>query len=58
MPINILAGMGGMSEFSMMTQGIEWPIAYAGFAIFSIFLGYMTFLALKIFEKKKLSRSA
>jgi magnesium transporter len=58
MPINILAGMGGMSEFSMMTQGIEWPIAYAGFAIFSIFLGYMTFLALKAFEKKKLSRSA
>jgi magnesium transporter len=57
MPINILAGMGGMSEFSMMTQGIDWPIAYGAFAIFSIFLGYMTFLALKIFEKKKLSRS-
>jgi len=29
MPINVLAGMGGMSEFSMMTQGIPWPIAYS-----------------------------
>lgn len=28
MPINILAGIGGMSEFSMMTQGIPWPISY------------------------------
>jgi magnesium transporter len=33
MPINILAGIGGMSEFSMMTQGIPWPLAYATFAI-------------------------
>lgn len=28
MPINILAGIGGMPEFSMMTQGIPWPISY------------------------------
>jgi len=33
MPINILAGIGGMSEFSMMTQGVPWPLAYATFAI-------------------------
>jgi len=56
MPINILAGMGGMSEFSMMTQGIEWPIAYAGFAIASIVIGYLTYLGLKRFERKKLMR--
>jgi hypothetical protein len=24
-PINIVAGIGGMSEFSMMTQGVPWP---------------------------------
>ena len=29
MPLNIIAGIGGMSEFSMMTQGIPWPISYA-----------------------------
>jgi len=58
MPINILAGMGGMSEFSMMTQGIEWPIAYAGFATASIVIGYLTFLGLKRFERKKRIRVA
>ena len=29
MPLNLLAGIGGMSEFTMMTQGIPWPIAYS-----------------------------
>jgi magnesium transporter len=28
MPLNVLAGIGGMSEFTMMTTGIPWPIAY------------------------------
>ena len=50
MPINILAGMGGMSEFSMMTQGIPWPMAYAGFAAGSVVIGVATFVALKFFE--------
>ena len=36
MPLNVIAGIGGMSEFSMMTQGIPWPISYA---IFTIGLG-------------------
>ena len=53
MPINILAGMGGMSEFSMMTQGIDWPYAYGGFAIASAVIGYITYLGLKHFERNK-----
>jgi len=56
MPINILAGVGGMSEFSMMTQGIDWPIAYGGFAIMSMVIGYLTFLGLKAFERRKSGR--
>jgi magnesium transporter len=31
MPLNVLAGIGGMSEFSMMTQSIAWPISYSFF---------------------------
>ena len=31
LPLNVLAGIGGMSEFSMMTQGVDWRIAYALF---------------------------
>ena len=52
MPINILAGMGGMSEFSMMTQGIPWPFAYGAFLLFSSLMGAATYVALKHFEKR------
>ena len=51
-PINILAGMGGMSEFSMMTQGIPWPIAYGAFLAGAVLIGVLTFMALKHFESR------
>jgi magnesium transporter len=54
MPINILAGMGGMSEFSMMTQGIPWPIAYGAFLVAACLMGAATFFSLKYFEKREL----
>ena len=31
LPLNFLASVGGMSEFSMMTQGIPWWFSYAVF---------------------------
>ena len=52
-PINILAGMGGMSEFSMMTQGIPWPLAYGGFLIGAGLIGVTTFLVLKHLEHRQ-----
>ena len=51
-PINILAGMGGMSEFSMMTQGIPWPLAYAGFLLGAGLIGVSTYLVLKHLESR------
>jgi magnesium transporter len=54
MPINILAGMGGMSEFSMMTQGIPWPLAYGAFLGVSCLMGIATFLGLRYFEKREI----
>jgi magnesium transporter len=53
MPINILAGMGGMSEFSMMTQGIPWPVAYGVFMLAASLMGVATYAALKYFETRK-----
>ena len=47
MPINVLTGIGGMSEFSVMTQGIWWPYAYSGFFLFSVVIAYVTFLVVK-----------
>jgi magnesium transporter len=52
MPINILAGIGGMSEFSMMTKAIPWPLAYGAFLTGSALIGYATYVALKHFEKR------
>ncbi|MEO5365196.1 MAG: hypothetical protein H7831_02345 [Magnetococcus sp. WYHC-3] len=51
MPINMLAGIGGMSEFSMMTQGIPWPWAYGGFVVGMILVGWVTYLlTFRLFE--------
>jgi magnesium transporter len=52
-PINIIAGIGGMSEFSMMTTGVPWPVAYGGFAIAMILFGYGTYQALQYLERRK-----
>ena len=57
MPINIVAGMGGMSEFSMMTQGIPWPLAYGGFAVSMGLLGWATYVGVKHFERRKMRSS-
>ncbi|MEI8169807.1 MAG: CorA family divalent cation transporter [Rhodoferax sp.] len=54
MPINILAGVGGMSEFSMMTQGIPWPMAYGGFIVGAALIGAVTYLALKHVENRQM----
>ena len=53
MPINILAGIGGMSEFSMMTQGVEWPLAYGGFVVCSALIGWITYRLLGHLERKR-----
>jgi magnesium transporter len=59
MPINILAGIGGMSEFSMMTKdfNIDWPWAYMGFIVGSALIGWATYHALKIFEARQAKRN-
>jgi magnesium transporter len=53
MPLNVLAGIGGMSEYSMMTQGIPWPISYAAFTIGLIIVGWLTFIGLRHAEQRK-----
>jgi magnesium transporter len=57
MPLNFLAGVGGMSEYSMMTQGIPWPVSYLIFTIAMVLVGWITFVCLRYFEKRKLKSS-
>ncbi len=57
MPLNILAGIGGMSEFSMMTKDIPWPISYSIFTIGLAFVGWLTFAVLRILENRERVKS-
>ncbi|MDD2365993.1 MAG: magnesium and cobalt transport protein CorA [Desulfuromonadaceae bacterium] len=57
MPLNFLAGVGGMSEYSMMTHGIPWPVSYLIFTIAMILLGWITYIILRYFGNRKLTSS-
>lgn len=46
LPLNLLASIGGMSEYSMMTQGIDWRISYLAFSAGMILLGGITLLGI------------
>lgn len=54
MPLNVLAGIGGMSEFSMMTQGIPWPVSYSAFTVGMFFVAWSTYAILRWYEKRKI----
>jgi len=42
LPLNLIAGIGGMSEFSMMTQGIDWKLSYSFFLMAMVLIGVLT----------------
>ena len=54
MPINVLAGIGGMSEFSMMTHGVSWQIAYSIFIAGMIAIGVLTYVSLRKMEDRRI----
>ena len=47
MPLNMLAGIGGMSEFSMMTRNIPWPISYGLFGVGLGLIGALTYFMIR-----------
>jgi len=53
MPINVIAGIGGMSEYTMMTQGIPWPIAYSALIVVMIAIGIVTFWGVRALENHR-----
>jgi magnesium transporter len=53
-PINVLASIGGMSEFSMMTHSIPWPVAYSVFIIGMIAIGLLTYASLRHLENRRI----
>lgn len=53
MPLTLLAGIGGMSEWSMMTGPENWKIAYPAFLLAMVLLGSANYYLLKWFEKRR-----
>jgi magnesium transporter len=45
-----------MSEFSMMTEGTPWPIAYGSFLLGSALVGALTYVSLKHIERLRLKK--
>lgn len=53
MPLTVIAGIGGMSERSMMTGPEHWRTTYPLFIILCIIIAYITFLILRKYFLKK-----
>jgi magnesium transporter len=52
MPLTLLAGIGGMSEWSMMTNPKNWKIAYPAFLLLMVIIGIMNYFLLKRLEAR------
>ena len=57
MPLNVLAGILGMSEFTMMTHDIPWPVSYGAFIVGLVILGWLTYELLRFLEKRRIRLS-
>jgi magnesium transporter len=42
LPLNLIASIGGMSEFSLITRGVHWGVSYSLFFVGMIILGWFT----------------
>ena len=53
MPLNLLAGIGGMSEYSVMTESIPRSVSYPAFVLGMMLVGWLTFVGLRRVERRK-----
>lgn len=47
MPLNIIASMGGMSEYTAVTSNIPWPVSYGLFSLGLVVIGLITYALIK-----------
>ena len=52
MPLTLVAGIGGMSEWSMMTGPENWKYSYPLFFLLMAVIGFVNFILLKRYESK------
>jgi magnesium transporter len=58
MPLTLLSGVGGMSEYSMMTGSEHWKIAYPLFMVGMAVLGFFSYFWLNRLENKDINKNA
>lgn len=46
LPLNLIASIGGMSEFSMMTRFMSWKVSYSLFMVAMVVLGWLIWVLL------------
>ena len=56
LPLGVLAGIGGMSEFAEITKGIPWWIAYPLFMLVLTAIGFATWRVLERWIDRSLKR--
>jgi magnesium transporter len=56
MPLTLLAGIGGMSEWSMMTGPSNWKIAYPAFLLAMVVIGVINYRLLWLAERGRLAK--
>ena len=56
LPLTVITGIGGMSEFSMMTEGVWWPHAYSALTVFMVAVGFITYLLVRGIGESRNSR--
>lgn len=56
LPLNLIASIGGMSEWSMMTAGIDWRVSYALFSLAMVVIGLATWILMKMVIERGVSR--
>jgi len=56
MPLTLLAGIGGMSEWTMMTGPSNWKIAYPLFLLGMLIIAAINFLVIKKIEKRSITK--
>lgn len=57
MPLTLLAGIGGMSEWTMMTGQGNWKIAYPLFLLGMVVIALLNFLLIRLLEKRTRDRN-
>jgi len=53
LPLNLIASIGGMSEWSMMTTGLDWRISYSLFVVAMVLLGWGTWVLVRHFIERR-----